>query len=158
MSKLIYKLPNSLGFLEISDKVISHMISFKQDSFLKKESGGQLFGSFVDNVIKVFEATGPNKKDKRSMFSFWPHRPTEQIEIHKKYTESGLHFVGDWHTHPENIPNPSSGDVASIKRMAEESKYDLVGIFMLILGRKEIPEGLYVGFYTSGVLYRLEKI
>ena len=39
----------------------------------------------------------------------------------------GLHFVGDWHTHPEAVPTPSSSDIRTIKEAVAKSRHHLHG-------------------------------
>jgi hypothetical protein len=59
------------------------------------------------------EATGPRRTDRRTRTSSVPDRRAEQREIDDRFRR-GLHFLGDWHTHPKNIPHPSGPDVASL--------------------------------------------
>ena len=131
------------------------MSSYKQVKFWRKEAGGQLFATFEENVIKVIEATYTKKADKRGRFFFWPNRKDEQVEIHRKYTEAGIHFVGDWHTHPEHIPRPSDSDIKSVAEMLRDSRHNLPGVFLVVVGTDGFPGGLYVGFHTRDKLTQL---
>ena len=109
-SKLIYKLPNDLGFLEFSSEALEHFENNKQRSCFSKEAGGQLFASYEGkNTANITQVTGPRRKDWRSRFGYEPDLVSEKIEIAEKY-KIGLHFVGDWHTHPQDIPYPSAAD------------------------------------------------
>ncbi|MFA6528365.1 MAG: Mov34/MPN/PAD-1 family protein [Candidatus Gracilibacteria bacterium] len=155
MNDLSYSLPNGLGRVVFTANVVEKLHSYKQTRFFSKESGGQLFASFEDDIIRVFEITGPRKFDKRSKFSFFPHRKTEQIEIHNKYIKEHIHFVGDWHTHPEKTPKPSNCDQESVAKIMEESRHSLQGIFLVIVGTVDFPDCLYVGYQTKTELYTL---
>jgi integrative and conjugative element protein (TIGR02256 family) len=155
MNDLSYSLPNGLGRVVFTAEVLKKMDSYKQIRFFSKESGGQLFASFEDDTIRVVDATGPRKFDKRSKFGFFPHRQTEQIEIHNKYIKEHIHFVGDWHTHPEKIPTPSTCDQESVVKIMEESRHDLQGILLVIVGTVGFPSCLYVGYQTKTELYTL---
>jgi integrative and conjugative element protein (TIGR02256 family) len=62
---------------------------------------------------------------------------------------NGLHFIGDWHTHPERIPTPSTSDVRSIREAVARSKHHLNGFVMLIAGTEPFPFGLFVSLYDS---------
>jgi proteasome lid subunit RPN8/RPN11 len=72
----------------------------------------------------------------------------EQEEIDAMHSQ-GLHFIGDWHTHPEGIPRTSPSDVGSIRRAFEQSKHHLNGFVLLIAGTKAFPPGLYLALYDS---------
>lgn len=61
----------------------------------------------------------------------------------------GLHFIGDWHTHPERIPTPSRSDIRSIRQAVLRSKHHLNGFVLLIAGTEKFPTGLYVAMYDA---------
>lgn len=143
MNDLIYTLPDSIGEIVFTPHVLEVMSSYKQTGLLKREAGGQLFAEFQNGSMMITEATIPRKKDLRSRFGFLPHRPSEQLEIHKKYIEAGLHFVGDWHTHPEATPSPSSTDISSVANMVNTS-IALV-IFCMSLVKHSIPNAIEIG-------------
>jgi integrative and conjugative element protein (TIGR02256 family) len=152
---IVFKLPKNLGTIEFSQATLMHFERHKQCYFFSKEAGGQLFARIVGSTIQVVEATGPRKTDKRTMFGYVPDRDAEKAEIKEKYAE-GLHFVGDWHTHPQKIPRPSLTDTASMSDMVRNSSYDIDGLLMVIVGQAPFPEGLYVSFYTKDHLDVLE--
>ena len=78
-----------------------------------------------------------------SRFSFRPNRAAEQREIDNRH-KKGLHFVGDWHTHPEDIPQPSHLDISSMQETVAKSIHSLNGFLMVIVGTKEFPDALSV--------------
>jgi integrative and conjugative element protein (TIGR02256 family) len=77
-----------------------------------------------------------------------PDRRGEQEEIDAMHSH-GLQFVGDWHTHPERIPSPSTSDVRSIRQAVAQSKHHLNGFVMLIAGTEAFPLGLFLALYDS---------
>ena len=91
----------------IEPNVVTHLMGQRQTSAKKPEVGGQLFGTFEKDRVRIVLATGPREEDRKSRFSFFPSRDRENAEI-KKCFGSGLHYMGDWHTHPERKPSPSS--------------------------------------------------
>jgi integrative and conjugative element protein (TIGR02256 family) len=126
-----------------SDAVLEHFSLHRQLRPNDTEAGGQLFARLSGAEIEIVRATGPRVSDRRTRFSFWPHRWSERREIQTAYHE-GLHYVGDWHTHPEGAPKPSSQDLKSIADVFRQSKHDLTGILMVIVGIQTPPSGLYV--------------
>lgn len=61
----------------------------------------------------------------------------------------GLHFIGDWHTHPEEVPRPSLQDIKTTADCYKQSEHQLLGFLMVIVGTKEFPEGLSLTFHTD---------
>lgn len=144
---LCYRCPGEAWLLELAPAVLRHLGAHKQQRRLSCEAGGQLFARLDGSGrVRVVEATGPRRSDRRSIFGFEPDRRAERHEIAMRY-EQGLHFVGDWHTHPQRIPAPSGRDERSMQEMVLQSAHDLPGFFMVIVGQAEFPAGLYVAFH-----------
>lgn len=61
----------------------------------------------------------------------------------------GLHYVGDWHTHPEDNPWPSPTDLDSIVDCVRRSRHELAGFLLVIVGRLDPPAGLYVALHDG---------
>lgn len=139
---------NRLGaIVRFSPEVVKHFIVHRQQGKIKTEIGGQLFAHFVKSEVRVIRATGPNSADKRGLIWFRPDQQRQNIEI-KKCFEDGLHFVGDWHTHPERKPSPSSLDLESMEDCFKKSRHQLKAFIMVIVGRAEFPEGLWVSVHN----------
>lgn len=130
--------------LVFSSDVIKHILSHRQRRPNQAEAGGQLFATFENNTVLVRRATGPRRADKRSRFRFIPHRISERREI-KRMFKAGLHYVGDWHTHPQVVPRPSDIDLSNMADMFAKSHHGLAGFVMLIAGTAAPPSGLFVG-------------
>lgn len=132
------------GLVEVSDDVLNTLNRYRQVEHLSNEAGGQLFARFEADEMKISRATEPTSKSRRGRYFFWPSRREEQREIESLYTE-GLHYVGDWHSHPEPYPEPSTDDVEKIQGIYANSKHDLSCILMLIVGTSEDADGLWLG-------------
>lgn len=139
-----YNLGASGQRLVFSEQALARFARSRQLGLGDREAGGQLFARADGKDIRIVEATGLRLLDKRSRFSFRPDRKAEQGEIADRHSQ-GLHFVGDWHTHPEDIPTPSPRDVQSLADMFRRSTHRLNGMVMVIVGRSSAPEGLFVG-------------
>ena len=62
---------------------------------------------------------------------------------------SGLHYIGDWHTHPEDIPEPSGVDINKMQAIFRKSDHQLKGMLLVVVGRGTAPDGLWVGIVTD---------
>jgi len=146
---LSYSLPAGCGTLQLSSHVLTHFESFKQQKFYSREAGGQLFATFNDpSLMGIVEATGPRRTDKRSVFSYKPDRVAENLEIRERFARD-LHFVGDWHTHRQHAPSPSTQDTDSILESVHLSSHNLVGFVLIIVGQAQFPAGLHVSFHSK---------
>jgi integrative and conjugative element protein (TIGR02256 family) len=130
--------------------VLDHLAKHSQTRWWHREAGGQLFARFDAPNIIIEEATGPRRSDWRTRYSYYPNRRAEQREINRRYAQ-GLHFVGDWHTHPEPIPTPSDRDADSMRELFSRSDHALNGFVLAIVGRENFPYGLCVWLYSGAV-------
>jgi integrative and conjugative element protein (TIGR02256 family) len=140
---IVYPIDASGQRLIFTTSVTEHFVRHRQVRWWHREAGGQLFARFdLPNVI-IEEATGPRRTDWRTRNSYRPNRRAEQKEISNRHRR-GLHFVGDWHTHPESIPSPSEQDEVSMQDMVSRSDHALNGFVLAIVGIELPPRGLHV--------------
>ena len=67
----------------------------------------------------------------------------------------GLHYVSDWHTHPEPVPRPSPLDAVSIAECVKKSRHLLNGFVLVVVGQAEPPVGLHVLVHDGTVGFPL---
>lgn len=127
----------------LSDLALATFYRFRQLSPRAKEAGGQLFARFDGTDTLLLEATPPKWLDRRNRNGFVPNRWMQQREIRNQHV-LGLHFVGDWHTHPEPIPHPSHEDIFSMIDCFGQSLHDLRAFVLIVVGTEPVPNGLYV--------------
>ena len=149
-----YSADNSSQVIVLTDQVLSCFEQHRQVTTDIPEAGGQLFAQFEGNIVQVERATGPRASDRRSRTFFIPNRIAERREIKRNF-KSGLHYVGDWHTHPEPCPSPSQTDVRSFQEMYRKSLHRLESFLMVIVGTASCEDGLYVALCNDRGLRRL---
>lgn len=140
--------------ITFSGEVINLMLSHRQKSIFSTEAGGQLFATFDVGTTSIVAATGPSRLDKRSRYGFIPSRTLQRQEIRAMHA-AGRHFVGDWHTHPQPRPTPSSDDVTNMIDCFRKSRHELTAFVMVIVGTAEPPDGLFVGLIREDGVTRL---
>ena len=143
---LEYPIGSSGQVLVLSVEVVGKFRRYRQNRWYQREAGGQLFARLSLSRIIIEEATGPRRTDRRTRTSYVPDRAAEQREIDSRHAE-GLHYVGDWHTHPEALPGPSGLDIASISDSVRKSTHALNGFLLVIVGQAEPPDGLLVSVH-----------
>lgn len=140
-------LPTGIA-VKVEPQVLSHLAAHRQTSCLRKESGGQLFARIRPQEWTIVTATGPRKSDWRSRFGYHPNRKAENEEIERMF-DDGLHFVGDWHTHPQKVPRPSGTDRNSIGDIVTKSVHELPGFLLFIVGTAPFPKGIWASFHAG---------
>jgi integrative and conjugative element protein (TIGR02256 family) len=145
---LNFRLGISGQSLTISDGVLEHFSKYRQRRCWSREAGGQLFAEINGADIVIERATGPRRGDSRSRFTYHPNRKLEQREIDRHFAHS-LHYVGDWHTHPEPRAVPSFEDLQSMRECVRKSRHRLSSFVLVIAGTDEVPSGLHVSLHTG---------
>lgn len=137
------------GEVIFSPECLEVFKKFQQMSVSSKEAGGQLFGRFSNaQSVRISVATGPSHGSVRSRYAFHPNRAAEKQEIELLHAK-GLHYLGDWHSHPEPYPCPSVCDESKMMQIFDASAHDLNCLLMVVVGTSKFPEALWVGTVTG---------
>lgn len=134
--------------LVFSSAVLEHFEKHQQLRWWQREAGGQLFARLALPDILVEEATGPRPSDWRTRYSYRPNRSAEQREIVSRRAR-GLHFIGDWHTHPEPVPTSSPRDIESMHELVRKSVHAFNGFVLAIVGTDPLPGGLHLSVFDG---------
>jgi integrative and conjugative element protein (TIGR02256 family) len=154
MKPRVYALPDGDHRLIISPEVLQTFTKYRQ---LEKdpEAGGLLFGVFrLPEKIIIVEASVPSSADKRWRTLFIPNRVKQRILVASKFRD-GLHFVGEWHTHPEPTPEPSNLDLTSSIELFRRSKHELRFFVSVIVGNKTDVLSMWVSIHDGSRHFRL---
>ncbi|WP_176527971.1 Mov34/MPN/PAD-1 family protein [Bacillus sp. AFS077874] len=153
---LIYK--NSVKYVVFTKQVTEMLNSYKQLRSEQHESGGILLGKVYKDVIVVDKISAPSKEDKSGRFHFERNVEKAQEIIKNEWKDSNGEriYLGEWHTHPENMPSPSSDDKKLIKNMLKDSIMEIDFLLMLIIGMKSN----YIAVLQKGekTLHQLKKV
>jgi integrative and conjugative element protein (TIGR02256 family) len=136
-----YPVGTSGETVAFTNGVLTHLRRHRQMRFWHCEAGGLLFAQIGGQMIRISHATGPRPTDFRTPLSYRADRKAEQREIEAMFAK-GLHYVGDWHTHPERRPSPSRRDLKTFASRVLKSTHQMNGFLFGIVGRAECPCGL----------------
>lgn len=129
--------------LWISEGVVEVLLAHRQCKN-DPESGGIVLGQVYSNRDEILDITRPSQYDKRKRFSFVRSRIPAQRSINRAWADSDgkLIYLGEWHTHPEVSPCPSTGDHAMIARQLKMTIMEISHLYLLVVGQKN---SLWVG-------------
>lgn len=127
--------------IHLQPNVMSLFDSHVQRKFSTPENGGILLGTVHGLHIEVVHATPPFPTDRRTRCSFdrGSEGHTEMADRLWRESKGIVRYIGEWHTHPEDYPSPSSIDLREWKISAAKRK-DGRPLLGLIVGRK----GIYI--------------
>jgi len=125
--------------LHFADDVLAMFMRHRQLDDDAREAGGLLLGSVHHVSLLITTATVPTERDKRHRFQFerlpFGHRAIAQTA----WRASGglIRYLGEWHTHPEDIPHPSLLDRSEWIRLAS-GRLDRRPMLAVIVGRTQL--------------------
>lgn len=132
----------SQGVIKLSDKVLSDFCKYRQIEKKDTEAGGVLLGRFIQYSpdIVVDQITVPMKRDIRKRCYFKKNREDHQELMNSIWKKSNgtCNYLGEWHTHPEPYPTPSSHDIKEWEKVLNYTICDSDELFFIIVGTKSI--------------------
>lgn len=124
----------------IIDEVLKETIRNIQskDSF-KREIGGILIGTYdtVFECLRLTDMSFPCPGDQQSRFRFFRKSDGHQELMDRLWEESGhtKAYLGEWHTHDQDVPTPSTTDCKTWKRISKRNN-NFDECYFMIIGKK----------------------
>jgi integrative and conjugative element protein (TIGR02256 family) len=129
--------------LVIMPDVVETLLRHRQVAQASKEAAGVLIGERRGPHLVIRRISEPGPGDKRSTHSVDRCGSHHQVAVDKAFEQSDgtLHYLGEWHTHPEDFPSPSSLDRSSWRKKLISREPNV----LIIVGRKRIWTGKKIG-------------
>lgn len=110
--------------ITFSAGVLKVFEEFRQEDAASPEAGGILLGHVRGDHLEVVEATRPTAWDRRFRYLFERFPQGHELIAKARWVATGgkLRYLGEWHTHPESIPNPSGTDLNEWAKKAGSRK------------------------------------
>ncbi len=114
------------------------------------ETGGILIGARSnDGAMLVTHATPPGPQAVHHAYYFRRDVAYQQSLLNQLHGQYGVHYLGEWHKHPRNLPVPSGGDVTGVYDLLHDPDYGVEGIlFPIIICESDLGFQLHPFFVT----------
>ncbi|MFY9329318.1 MAG: Mov34/MPN/PAD-1 family protein [Georgfuchsia sp.] len=125
--------------LDFSETTLVTFLGHIQINDSDCEAGGLLLGSVHGTHMLIEQATVPTAWDRRfrCLFERMPFGH-EAIALARWAASQGtIRYLGEWHTHPEDHPNPSGLDRSEWNRLSAK-RLDKRAMLAVIVGRKSL--------------------
>lgn len=125
--------------LHFSDQVLKTFNDYIQSKSTDSEAGGLLLGTVHGDNILVSEATTPTEWDERLRYFFerMPFGHSEIALARWQASQGFTRYLGEWHTHPEELPQPSHLDRSEWSRLSASRK-DGRPMLAVIVGQRNL--------------------
>ena len=136
MADIVWIHPLKGSFIIINDTLIKKLEAYKQKGWGTPESGGYLLGTLHAPHFIIEDYTFPMVGDIRTRCSFQMKDKGHYLKARSIWDTSDGYsgVIGQWHTHPEQLPAPSQIDQLNGIKLEKAQKADMV---QLIIGLKE---------------------
>lgn len=128
--------------VKVGPVALSRMLVFQQTGSSHTEAGGILLGRYIAGCrdVVVDEVTSPMEGDRRTRFAFHRSPARHQAVIDSRWAASRgtCQYLGEWHTHPELSPTPSSVDLSDWRRRLRADRFDGDALLFVIVGICEV--------------------
>lgn len=144
------------GQLVITEAVCNVLWQHRQTGPKQHEAGGILLGRVYPTHTVIERLSTPSAEDRSGRYFFERSVAKAQRIVNEAWKESGgeVIYLGEWHTHPEQVPRPSDTDRRLIRRMLSDSKMEIDRLFLVIVGL----HGWYVACQNETTLTALTPI
>ncbi|MFQ5874859.1 MAG: Mov34/MPN/PAD-1 family protein [Dehalococcoidia bacterium] len=123
--------------LLISDKALDN-IEREARKQPRLETGGILAGLRQGENAVITHATGPGPTATHSRYHFIKDTPYLQSVLNLLFEYFGANYLGVWHKHTPDLPQPSAGDMVSARDELADAQ---VGVEQLILPICTLKDG-----------------
>jgi integrative and conjugative element protein (TIGR02256 family) len=121
------------------------------------ETGGVLLGTQTSGLPRVVRVVGPGPSARHDRRSYEPDQNWQVAGTATAWTEDPtLHYLGDWHTHPDGTTGLSADDRAALRLVAlspEARQPQPVMLIVSLASRGTVQLG--GGQLRGGVVHRL---
>lgn len=124
-----------------------------------KETGGVLIGRYSSSLRQVYINEFSNApEDSKSGFS-WFVRGVKGLSeyLKRKWYVNDEYYLGEWHFHPANNPDPSLVDIQQLKSIANDQRFNCKEPILVIFSRNNDDYNLTVKLFIKSLVYSFRE-
>lgn len=121
----------------------------------RDETGGILIGYYDGELTAVVDEVVPMPRDSTFGRSWFRRGQHGLDDLLRNRWRKGLHYVGEWHSHPGGDPAPSGPDRAAMSRIVADPLYRCPAPILLIVGGRAPGFSISVNVFTRDGTVRL---
>jgi len=127
---------NNGDLVVIMPNVLDRLMTYRQLHWYTSEAAGVLIGERRGPHLVVQDVSEPGKGDIRSRYYVDRKGSHHQLAVDQAFLRSGgaLQYIGEWHSHPEDEPSPSTKDRDSWGRYLSAPE----PMVLIIVGRRKL--------------------
>lgn len=150
-----YILPDG-RFLDVLTDVFDEMYKWLQNEANSPESGGYIVGYQHDITknVSLEKISHPFSGDYCNRIHFTIKDPRHNSFLRKEEVKKS-YYMGVWHTHPQDVPIPSSIDWEDWRSSIENETSGCGYIIFIIAGRKQVR--IWAGDMFTKVITELQE-
>lgn len=138
-------------------KEIAYQKAIHQVSAIgKKETGGIAIGRYSSSLKMVYiNELSEAPTDSKAGFS-WFVRGIKGLGeyLRKKWLQSEEYYLGEWHFHPANVPEPSRTDKNQLKRISEDARFNCKEPVLIIISKRNMEYNIGIHLLINSNVFK----
>jgi integrative and conjugative element protein (TIGR02256 family) len=124
-----------------------------------KETGGILIGRYMnDGNVAIVTAGTERPRDSTSGKTWFKRGASGLADKLRARWAGGEYYLGEWHSHPGGLPDPSNDDIREMRSIAIDVSYRCPKPIMVIAGTSGRSIRVSVSVLENGQLIRLKPL
>lgn len=152
----VFQKHNSNIKIHLSNKLIKEISLICMKSY-PNETGGIIIGSYSSDFNTATISTITDAPSDSKMGKTWFKRGIIGLQelLDKKWSYQKEYYLGEWHFHPNGIPNPSHIDIQEMRKISKNPNYNCPEPILLIIGNRNDKWTLSIYVFFTDKSYSL---
>lgn len=122
----------------------------------RKETGGILIGRYSSSLRMVYINEMSNAPSDSKAGFCWFIRGTKGLGeyLKKKWHQNDEYYLGEWHYHPANVPEPSSTDIVQLKKISLDKRFNCKEPILIIISKGNTKYNISVNVLLDSCIFK----
>lgn len=121
-----------------------------------KETGGILIGRYSTSLNKVYINELSNPPSDSNAGFCWFNRGIRGLGeyLKKKWVQKDEYYLGEWHFHPANVPEPSKTDIDQLKKISLDTRFQCKEPILIIVSKNNVIYNWNISLLLDSQVYQ----